>query len=48
MECRGLGLVEFGERRVALSEESMRSKWHGSSMLFNQWSLGLPDEFLFV
>lgn len=48
MEGRGLGLVEFGERRVALSEESMRSKWHGGCMLFDYWSLGLPDEFLFV
>ncbi len=48
MECRGLCLVEFGERRVALSEESMWGKWHGGSMFFKNWSVGLPDEFLFV
>jgi hypothetical protein len=43
MESRGLGLVEFCERHIALSEESMRGKWDGSHIIFNEWSLGLPD-----
>ena len=48
VEGGSLGLVEFRERCLALSEQSVRGERHGGCVPFNHWSLYLPDELLLV